>query len=72
MNTDRDAKFFLCFSTPDGQQVLKDLERMYQPPTFPLSDGDLRHAVGQYSVVSFINSEIQKGGKLNDTGSTNT
>ncbi len=72
MSQDREVLFFQLFNTPTGQEVLKILEKRFQETLDYYDENELRHRIGQRTVIHYINQQIQRGGEAHDTGSDST
>ena len=68
MPTEEQARFFRVFNSLDGKKVLEKLEKKYPEVTDAMSDAEMRHAVGQRSVIKFIKQQLDRGGSLDGSG----
>lgn len=49
------------FQTPDGKQVLKDLENQFKEKTDPNDMQIVYHRMGQRSVLNYVLTNIKRG-----------
>lgn len=57
------SNYTQMFATPAGEQVLKDLQKIWKSPPAGLEQAALAHLEGQRHVIRYIEQMIEKGSK---------